>query len=236
MTATVIIPTTGTKELKDAIESVLKQSYPTICYVVCDGDAYRGKVKVIADQYAGDKNLKISYLPINVGSNGFYGHRVYASFTHLINTEYVMYLDQDNWLQPNHVQSCVDTMNDKKLLWCHSLRNIYDKESNFICQDNCESLGKHQAYTNTNHIDTNTYCLKTEFAIRVASVWHGGWGHDRVFLNTIKHFDPWDCTGEYTVNYRVDGGEGSVSASFFQVGNEIMNKKYNGDFPWKKKI
>jgi len=235
-TTTVIIPTTGAKELKGAIESVLNQSHSTTCYVVCDGEAHKGKVKVIVDQYAGNKNLKVSYLPINVGANGFYGHRIYAAFTHLIDTEYVMYLDQDNWLQPNHVQSCIDTINDKNLQWCHSFRNIYDKDSNFICQDNCESLGIHLAYTNTNHIDTNTYFIKTEVATKIASAWHGGWGQDRVFLHAIsQHFKKFDCTGEYTVNYRVDGGQGSVNADFFIVGNKVMNETYNGELPWKKK-
>ena len=238
MTATVIIPTTGVTQVRNAIESVFDQTYPTTCYVVCDGNEYKGRVKSLLDDYLGNNNLKFCYLPINVGANGFYGHRVYAAFTHLVNTDYVMYLDQDNWLEPNHIQSCVDTINDKKLQWCHSLRNIYDKHSDFVCQDNCESLGKWMAWTNTYHIDTNTYFLKREIAIKLASAWHGGWGQDRVFLQVINQYFPqsYSCTGEYTVNYRVDGGEGSVNKEFFIKGNEFMNDKYDGEFPWKKKI
>jgi len=238
MTATVIIPTTGATEVRSAIESVLNQTYDTICYVVCDGNKFKSKTKVILDDYLGNKNLRVCYLPENVGANGFYGHRVYASFTHLVNTEYVMYLDQDNWLEKTHVQSCIDTIIDKKLQWCHSLRNIYDKQSNFVCEDNCESLGKWLAWTNTYHIDTNTYFLKREIAIKLASAWHGGWGQDRVFLQVINQYFPqtYSCTGEYTVNYRVDGGEGSVNKEFFIKGNEFMIDKYNGEFPWKKKI
>jgi hypothetical protein len=67
-------------------------------------------------------------------------------------------------------------------------------------------------------------------------VWHGGWGQDRVFLSVIsQHFPKWDCTNHYTVHYRVDGGKGSVTADFFENGNKIMNEKYNGVFPWRKK-
>ena len=33
MSATVIIPTTGAPEVRNAIESVLKQTYPTTCYI-----------------------------------------------------------------------------------------------------------------------------------------------------------------------------------------------------------
>ena len=93
--ATVIVPTTGAPTLRNAIESVLNQTESTTCYVVVDGEQFRGASKVILDDYLGNANLKVSYLPINVGANGFYGHRIYASFTHLIDTEFVGYLDQD---------------------------------------------------------------------------------------------------------------------------------------------
>lgn len=72
-------------------------------------------------------------------------------------------------------------------------------------------------------------------AVKLASVWHGGWGQDRVFYSALlQHFNNYACTGEYTVNYRVDGNAGSVNAEFFQNGNQIMNERYNGVFPWRK--
>jgi len=239
MTATVIIPTTGSPELHTALKSVLDQTYDTKCYVVCDGPDFVYATKNFIKGFESHpkyKNILLCNLPLNVGKNGFYGHRVYASFTHLIDTEYVMYLDQDNWLEPNHVESCINTIKEKKLDWCYTLRDVYNKKGEFICHDDCESLGKWKTYHNINHVDTNTYCLKTDIAIRLASAWHGGWGQDRVFLQTIaQHFTNFDCTGEYTVNYRVAGNDGSVTGEFFLNGNKIMNDKYNGVFPWRKK-
>ena len=233
--ATVIIPTTGAPEVRDAIDSVLAQTVPTTCYIVCDGPEFEGKVSAIVSDYKGDDRIKVCYLPINVGANGFYGHRVYASFTHLVDTEYVMYLDQDCWLDTNHVKSCIETLEKKNVNWCYSLRKIYDKDNNFVCRDDCESLGKWKAWTNINHIDTNCYFIKTEVAIRLASVWHGGWGQDRVFLSVInQHFPNYECTGDYTVCYRVDGNAGSVTSGFFVEGNEKMNILYKGEYPWKK--
>lgn len=238
MTATVILPTTGSPELYYAIESVMNQTYDTKCYIVCDGPEFVYAVKNFVRQFEKHpnyKNIMICNLPLNVGRNGFYGHRVYAAFTHLIDTKYVMYLDQDNWLEPNHVESCIKTIEDLGVDWCYSLRNIYDGKK-FVCQDNCESLGKWKTYHGLNHVDTNTYCLKTEIAIKLASAWHGGWGQDRVFLNAVTtYFPKYDCTQEYTVNYRVAGNEGSVTTDFFINGNKIMNEKYNGVFPWQKK-
>ena len=234
MSATVIIPTTGASTLRDAIESVLKQSYKdTTCYVVCDGEEYRSKVKLILDDYP---QVKDCYLPINVGAKGFYGHRVYAAFTHLVNTDYVLYLDQDNWFYDKHVEYCVDTIQRRDLDWCYSLRQIHDKNDNFLAFDDCESLGKWQTYHGINHIDTNCYCLKTKTAIQLAQVWHGGWGQDRVFLGAISQYFPkFDCSNEYSVHYRLDGNKGSVTKEFFENGNEVMFKKYNGVYPWRKK-
>jgi len=240
MSATVIIPTTGNPEFVDAVKSVLTQTYPTQCYLVVDGqDHYWGvknHITNMKNKGVDTKNLVICTLPENVGAKGFYGHRVYAAFTHLINTDYVMYLDQDNWLYDRHVQQCVETIEARDLDWCYSLRKIHNKKGDFICFDDCESLGKWQTYHGINHVDTNSYCIKTSVATKIASVWHGGWGQDRVFLSAIsQHFPKWDCTNEYTVSYRVDGGKGSVNAEFFENGNKVMNEKYNGIFPWRKK-
>ena len=237
MTATVIIPVTGTPECVTAINSVLNQTHPTTCYVVCDGQKYLDKVsKLISDeQWNKNPNFNFCCLPINVGANGFYGHRTYAAFTHLVDTKYVLYLDQDCWLEPNHVKICIDRIEKDNLDWSYSLRNVYSKDNEFICQDNCESLGKYKSYHGINHIDTNCYCLRTDHAIRLASVWHGGWGQDRVWFNVLSQaFSDYNCTGNYTVNYRVDGGQGSVTSDFFINGNKIMNEKYNGNFPWKR--
>lgn len=239
MTATVIIPTTGSDELVQAVDSVLNQSYDTTCYVVCDGIEHFEKVAMLAlkHNWTSNPKFKSCTLPINVGANGFYGHRVYAAFTHLINTKYVLYLDQDNWFHKDHVKTCVEKIEKTGSDWAYSLRKIVDKNGKFICNDDCESLGKWPCFNNYNHIDTNCYCIKTEVAIRLASAWHGGWGQDRVFLSAIsQHFPKYECTGDYSVNYRIDGNAGSVKPEFFEYGNKIMLNHFKGDLPWQRKI
>jgi glycosyltransferase involved in cell wall biosynthesis len=237
MSATVIIPTTGASTLGDAIESVLKQSYKdTICYVVVDGEQALEKAIEIKCKFDDDR-LVMATLPINVGAKGFYGHRVYAAFTHLVNSEYVLYLDQDNWFYDKHVEYCVETIERRGLDWAYSLRQIHDRDGTLITLDNCESLGKWPVFSGDyNHIDTNCYCLKTKTAIQLAQVWHGGWGQDRVFLQAIsKYFPKFDCSNEYSVHYRLDGNKGSVQKEFFEHGNEVMFNRYNGVYPWHKK-
>lgn len=234
MTATVIVPTTGNPLLKDAISSVLDQTYHSDCYVVVDGSDFFEKANEIIKEFDQNPRLKVCYLPTNVGKNGFYGHRVYAGFTHLINTDFVLYLDQDNWLEKDHVDSCVSFINTNKLDWCYSLRKIY-KNNDFVCKDDCESLGIWPSYMGYHHIDTNTFCLSTKFAIKCASYWHGGWGQDRTFFNIIKEQNgaKWGCTGLYSVNYRVGGNAGSVDESFFLIGNQKIREVFSGGYPWE---
>lgn len=233
--ATVIIATTGSNELKIAIDSVLNQTHPTKCYVVCDGNIYKNNVDNVLKTYNNDdiKKIDVCYLPINVGANGFYGHRVYAAFSHLINTKYVMFLDQDNFLEKDHIRYCIETIEKNDLDWCYSLRNICKKNGVFFCKDNCESLGKWKTYHNLNHVDTNTYFLKTKIAIQFGNNFHGGWGQDRILYKILsEHCPKFDCTKKFTINYRVGGNTNSVNLDFFINGNKIMYEKYNYNLPW----
>lgn len=236
MTATVIIPTTGSHDVKRAIRSVLDQTYPVTCYLVVDGHEYVRKTDSMLDGLdLTDKNVKICTLPINVGANGFYGHRIYASFTHLINTKYVLYLDQDCWFEKDHVETLIDRIEADDLDWAYSLRNICDLDGKFICQDNCESLGPSWPVMGYPHVDTNCYCIKTEVATKVSQVWHGGWGQDRWFLKVLSNnFKKFDTTGYNTVNYRLGGNEGSVTAGFFLQNNKQVEDFYRGVLPWRR--
>jgi hypothetical protein len=238
MTATVIIPTTGSVDLEMALNSVFNQTYETETYLVIDGLEHVDKVdEILYHMDLIGSGLNVCTLPSNVGANGFYGHRIYAAFTHLINTEYVLYLDQDCWFKPNHVESCIATIENEKLQWSYSLRNICEHNSEFVCQDNCESLGIYNPVFEYKHIDTNCYCIKTDVATKVAAAWHGGWGQDRVFHQVLsQHFDSYKGTGEYTVNYRMGGGTNAVKSDFFKHNNQIVEQKYNGVFPWKKTL
>lgn len=237
MSATVIIPTTGSPEVWSAIESVLSQTYETKIYLVIDGKKHfeRVAISVIKNDYDKNKNINVCTIPENVGANGFYGHRIYAAFTHLINTDYVLYLDQDCWFEPNHVETCINTIEENNLDWCYSLRNIYEHNGEFACRDDCESLGPKWPIAGYPHVDTNCYCIKTEKATKISSIWHGGWGQDRVFLNIISNaYKKFDTTGQYTVNYRMGGGTNAVKSDFFKNNNKVVEQHYNGEYAWRK--
>ena len=236
--AVVIIPTTGENSVIKAIDSCLQQDYKNLTVlIVVDGENFKSKFKSNTLKYDfSNDNIKVVYLSENVGANGFYGHRIYAAFSNLINQDYVFFLDQDNWFEPDHVSSMISRLETSNSQWVYSLRNICSKDGNFLIQDNCESLGKWKAWTNCYHIDTNCYCLTKNVAIAISSAWYGGWGQDRVVLKALMDYFPnFECSGKYTVNYRIDGNAGSVSKEFFEEGNSKQKLIYNENFPWGTK-
>ena len=232
MKVAVVTPTIASEHLAKCIDSVDKQTYEDIThYIFIDGCQYEPKAREIL---VGSSKTRMIELEENVGK-GWYGHRVYAACSFLVNADIIVYLDEDNWLDPCHVQRIVDKIQEGND-WAYSLRKIYDKDENFICEDDCESLGKWPVYFNSDvhHIDTSCFGVKRDVAVRVGQAWYGQWGADRQFFNTLKqNFPKYECTNVYTSCYRLDGNPNSVTKDFFEQGNAINKQKYNGEFPWK---
>lgn len=241
MRAVVITPTTGIPELAQAIQSVAQQGEGVDHWVVVDGVQYAEKaIKIIQDNP--QPNLKVVILPENTGmpqyhfwklESGFYGHRIYASMAGLINADYTFLLDEDNWYEPSHVRSMVEGMQKHDFNWVYSLRNIVDKEGNFICEDNCDSLGIFPNQTNINFVDMNCYGFKTEFLLKLQHVFYRDTYHcdTEVFKQAFAlcKATEFGGTGRYTVNYRCTK-EGQIK--WFTEGNELMKKVYTY-FPWR---
>jgi len=236
MKVAVVTPTIGSDELAECIRGVQNQTYSNLThYLFYDGKEYWDKINnVVSSNSFGRREIKTIQLEENIGK-GWYGHRVYAACSFLVNADIIMYLDQDNWFRPNHVETLVNAIKEKNLQWAYSLRNIHNKEGVFLCKDNAESLGKWPAWMNDKvyHIDTSCYAVRTDVAIRIGHAWYGQWGADRQFFhNLLTHFPNFDCTKQHTVCYRLDGNPNSVTEEFFIEGNKRMMEKYNGKLPW----
>ena len=235
--AVVIIPTTGSEEVIDAINSVLTQTVDTDILLVCDGDKFRTNTEKLIEQVSNSK-VKVCYLPYNTGGSGFYSHRIIAGFSHLLEHDYVMFLDQDNWFESNHVETLVKEIKDYNFDWSYSLRKVYDKDKTFLCEDNCESLGRWPAWVGEDVflVDTSSYIYKRDFLEKIGHLWHHGWGADRRFYHILKNeiqHNNYGCTGKHTLCYRLGGNEGSVNKEFFDQGNAVMMEKYKGKYPWQ---
>lgn len=231
---TVITPTIGKPELAKAVESVKNQTYKCRHVVVIDGPEHAQKVW---DHDVPDYVI----LPENTGGGGYYGHRVYASFPHLTNSDYVLFLDEDNWYEPNHVETLVRTIEEKNLDFSYSLRKIHDKDEKYLVEDNCESLGRWEIFMSRSSphgkhylIDTSSFCFKREFIQQTCHMWHSGWGGDRRYLYSVKDRAKYDTNGLYTLCYRLDGNPNSVTKEFFDNGNKTQEQYYGGNYPWRK--
>jgi glycosyltransferase involved in cell wall biosynthesis len=232
MKVAVVTPTIGNPKLTDCLVSVDKQTYKDLThYIFTDGKQYKPAVDKMLE---GATKVKVVELEENVGK-GWYGHRVFAACSFLVDADIICYLDEDNWFEPCHVEKLVKKIEEGND-WVYSLRKIYDKDGKFICDDNCESLGKWPVYFNDNvfHIDTSCFAVRRDIAVRVGHSWYGQWGADRQFFSAIsKAFPKFDCTNTHTACYRLDGNPNSVNKEFFDQGNEVNEKKYFGQFPWK---
>ena len=232
MKVAVVTPTIASEHLAKCIDSVDKQTYENIVhYIFIDGCQYEPKAR---EMLVGSSKTRMIELEENVGK-GWYGHRVYAACSFLVNADVICYLDEDNFFEPNHIETVVKKLQEGND-WVYSLRNIHDKEGKFLCEDNCESLGKWPVYFNSevHHIDTSCFAVRRDVAVRIGHAWYGQWGADRQFFGALKnHFPKYSCTNQYTTNYRLDGNENSVNEEFFIEGNKINSEKYQGNFPWK---
>lgn len=237
----VITPTTGASYLKQNLESVSKQTYKQIKhYVVVDGPDFKEKVE---SQLKNFDNKLIIQLPENTGAGGYNGHRIYGSVPYLVDADYIVFLDEDNWIDENHIESLVDKAHYYD--WVFSLRKIVDKESNYICNDDCESLGLWPTVLSETEyfVDVGCYFLPKSMAIQFSPIWYRRARHpqeqpevDRLLMQVLlqKKYTH-ETSGLYSLNYRVGNRVDSVQAGFFLQGNQIMKQRYGGTLPWSKR-
>lgn len=240
----VITATIGAPELKDCIESVLEQDYDNVSHmIVVDGAQYEEIVRGLVSSVNTATPPQIVVLPYNVGAGGWYSHRIISGFSHLINHDYVTFLDQDNMIETNHISSLVETLESGSHDWVYSLRKIYSKEGEYICDDDCESLGRWPVAADNRNghlIDTNCYFYKTQFLRETGHLWDHGREADRryyhIVTSMLKH-DNFACSGESTLKYRLGGNETSVKKEFFMQLNDHVKSIYGSNpFPWRKPV
>ena len=234
----VITPTTGKDTVLKAIESVRNQTIKTEHLIVVDGkgDTYENFANMLLNKISPnyENPLEFIVLPENVGGNGWYGHRVYAAMPLMVNADYILFLDEDNWFEPNHVETMINKIKSKDLMWAYSLRKIYDERGQYVCDDDCEALGRYPTFYDhtVNFVDTNCYCFKREYLVSIAHSFYGQWGADRPFYKAAAtNLPSFGCTGEATVNYRAP----ERLLGMFRQGNEDMKKAYGEPLPWRKK-
>ena len=248
MSIAVITPTIGSDYLPQAMHSVGNNAEH---WIVVDGIAYAQRVASMIQAHP--YRQKFVVLPDNTSTPlqafndkayaGFFnGYRINAALPLLINTDYIMFLDEDNWFEPNHINTMIDALENNKWDWCYSLRRLVDKDGQYIADDNCESLGKYPCYKrwlpNGDRyylVDMNCYLFKTSVITQIAHVMMNLdttlRGDRRLLKTAFKKFPNFGSTNQYTVNYRVTRPD---HLDFFLKGNALTLEKYQGDYPWNR--
>ncbi|MGD9670384.1 MAG: glycosyltransferase family 2 protein [Hyphomicrobiaceae bacterium] len=234
---TVITPTTGNPKLREALESVASQSYANIQHlVVIDGLERSTAAKAVIAQ----RPIDVIELPYATGKDRFNGHLIYGAATFLAKGELICFLDEDNWMDREHVKSLVAVLRAGNE-WAFSLRNIVDQEGQLICPDNCESLGKWPSILSPKDylVDVSCFLLPKELAVKLAPIWNrktrepGVTEVDRMLTQVLRdRTRRFDSNYLYSLNYRAGSTGISVKANFFIEGNRKMAQKFSGRFPW----
>jgi hypothetical protein len=244
-TVTLITAATGHPNLPQCLRSVQDQTFEGVEHlVVIDGPEHESAVEAaIGGLPARKRPIHLLTLPFATGKEKWNGHRIYAAGSYLANTEFVGFLDADNWLESDHVERLLATIRQTSAPWAFALRNIIDLQGKFIARDECESLGNlHACFYDPafHHVDTNCYLLRREVAVNAAHIWYGptkppDWRQepDRLLCRYLLGYFPQAASSRgYTVNYTVASRSDSVRPEFFLKGNAAMHAAYPGGLPW----
>jgi len=239
---TVITAHGGNPLLARCVESVARQSHCNIQHlVVADGPhTWEHARAIIEPHVAAGRRIDLIQLPYSIGQQGWLGHRIYGAGTFIAEGDFLAFLDDDNALAPEHIESCLAVCRQGKR-WSYALRNIVDREHRFICRDDCESLGLWPSVLNDQDylVDVNCYFLPRLLAVQVVPLWFnrcrqpGQPGVDRIICHALRSIAPeFDCTYRYTVDYMAGNTVNSVTPEFFLRGNAQMLQRYGGRLPW----
>jgi len=237
-TVAVVTVTTNRPELIDSINSMDEQTYPVHHYLLTDGIVDYDEYWQMVAQYRSEKR-DVAYWPKSVAvktpKGGSGGQKLFAAAPHFITEDILIMTADDDWFKPNHVESLVTLMVKDNLDWAYSLRGIYDKQKNFLFDDNCESLGEHPVWNDGDGFaETGSIAAKTHAYCDIAAIYNFmGFGADRYAYHHLKKRHPkFAGTGLHTNCFRLGGNPNSVKREFFEKGNAVMKQRYPERFPW----
>lgn len=232
MNIAVVTSTRGRPTIRQAIDSVKAQTRGARHYVFAHGKDCWDAVSANTE----GSDVDVVYLPVANGGGGYAMAPVYAAAPYMVGEELIFFLDDDNFYEPDHIESITSLIEQHDLGWAYSLRKIVDNDGNWICDDNCESLGCHPNSHNQYLVDNSCYAVKTEHARKHSHAWYVPIVSDRSFQSALMR-DKIKCgtTGRHSVSYRLSAdGTGGMTKEKFLGNNEWMAQHRPG-FEWTKK-
>ncbi len=257
MTSAVIVtPSIGSRHLQQALLSVQAQTYTRLeHWVISDGPLAAAAVEPTLAAMA-NTVIPIHHvrLPHNTGGGGMNGYRIIAAAAHLVEADVVLFLDDDNWYEPTHVEHCMATLSRYDCEWAFALRTIMREKGSALIPDDCDSLGPwrraasfrgdaelldsvFQRFYATHPflVDTNCYAIRRDvLTTHVNAMRHPYWG-DSMLANVLIENTHGATTGERTVYYRARESRESHTFDYFQKGNQEHQTRFGGLRPWTRR-
>ncbi|MGX3021711.1 glycosyltransferase family 2 protein [Ursidibacter sp. B-7004-1] len=217
-TVAVVTTTIGRDELEKSIVSIQQQTYPCQHYVFVDGKQYWDKVQHLQEKYP---DVIFTFLPMNTGGKNNIGNgAIHAILPYLLEEDVFCFLDDDNWHDPEHVEYLVKMIDKYDLDYAYSLRRNYDRNYNYLCDDNITSIGfwtisvsvpfanenvKGEMGNNERRIiDTNSYAITRKIAFNLCQEWYSGVANDQsVFEKLLRLKAKGGFTAKRTTHYKL---------------------------------
>jgi hypothetical protein len=209
-TVTVLTPTIATQTLANAVKSVANQKVAHDIeirhVVVADGKRYENSARDISIKaWEGTGAIaRVSSIPDNTGANGWNGHKIYAHYAQLLDSDYICLLDEDNTFEPNHIASLLPIAEEHGYAW--SMRNVQSITGEPYGIDTKESIGTWVEPSEGDPyilVDTSCWMLRrshVKHLIHFLQPWCG----DRTFtayMHSIANNLAPMCSGIATMNY-----------------------------------
>lgn len=238
----VVTAATGHPGLRRAVDSVQAQSYARLEHlIVIDGYEAETAVASSLEGFQPSRPVRIIQLPMPTGADGYRGHRIYGAAAFLARGQFLLYLDEANWYDPDHVASLVGACTRLGLEWSFSLRRLHLPDGTALANDDCESLGHWPTFDRRHVIDPNCYCLRRDVAMRTAYFWHRR--HQDVDNPSvslcqalIQQHRQFEGTGRYTLNCTLSTEMAEQQRAYFERGNAVMRDRYPEGFPWSRRL
>ena len=195
---TIITPTTGKKNLYKLIESVDKQSIPSVHILLWDDkreDDFLypdSKTMEVKQPYSLRSESRYSIIiPGSFVKGQAYGSALRSIGLMAANTPYVTFVDDDVWWESNHLETMVKTLEDSKKEWCFCVRKIWDSNREYLGEDHFESVGNSpERKVPYEMVDNNCMIFTQKFGVSGACLYRNteNYNDDRLFYSFLKQY------------------------------------------------
>jgi len=213
--------------------------------IFVDGPQFKDHVdEVLARNPAPDRvERHVIHLPFNTGGSrdgkpGYLCHLINAASSFLVDTDWISFLDEDNYVTENHLELVAKSITQNpKAKWGFTLRTVFNDEE--ALQDVVESMGNIRntvCAPGDFLVDTNCFYIQKDLAQLISQLWavkarqRGEMEADRKIARVLmKEFPNCASTRDHTVMYRLGNRDDSVQMSFFKTNTVQPWKKENKD-------